>query len=467
MKYRTILKSEYIGDIIMRTMIKKGNISWNMIIIFIITGLLIIPGYTFAETPNISPDSTPPIPTYVENKADLVNVQIIHHPSQIHPMSPATTDTDIVELIKQLNETLILGYLENLTSFGPRVTGTEGCDQAAHYIYETFQEMGLAVRYYNYTDDRVSGSNIEATLYGSDSTNIFIICGHYDCVRAGPGADDDGSGVAAVLAAAKIMSKYKFSHTVRFVAFSGEEQGLIGSYHYAEDAYNNNEPIVAVLNADMIGFAPSGSDGIKGKIYENDASEWIVTFTKDINQVYADYIGIELFSQGYTWGSDHNSFWDNGYNAIFYAEFNFNDYYHSANDTIEHMNITYATRFSRLILATLAEMATQQRPVLEITSISGGIGVTAHITNIGDETATNVTARIIITGGLFGSVNKSSTAEIAVINPEGSAQLNTILFKFGKIYITATVDASNADQTTKHAEGFIIGPVVFNLVNLP
>ena len=142
-------------------------------------------------------------------------------------------------------------------------------------------------------------------------------------VLAGPGADDDGSGVAAVLAAAEIMRKYEFGHTVRFVAFSGEEQGLIGSRHYAEDAYNNNESIVAVLNADMIGFAPTGSDGIKGKIFENTASEWIVDFTQDISQVYADYIGIQLFPQGETWGSDHYYFWEYGYDAVFYHEYQF------------------------------------------------------------------------------------------------------------------------------------------------
>ena len=467
MKYRGILKYEYIGDIIMKTILKKRNIFWNISIVSIITCLLIIPGYTLAGTPNISLDDAPPMPAYIESQEDLVDVPVIQSQSLSHPMSPTTTNVNIVDLLQQLNETLLRGYLENLTSFGPRATGTEGCDQAAHYIHGTFQEMGLAVRYHNYTDDRVSGSNVEATLYGLDSTNIFIICGHYDTVYSGPGADDDGSGVAAVLAAAEIMSKYEFDHTIRFVAFSGEEQGLIGSYHYVEDAYNNNEPIVAVLNADMIGFAPSASDGLKGKIYENDASEWIVTFTKDISQVYAEYIGIELTAQGETWGSDHYYFWDYGYDAVFYAEFNFNDYYHSADDTIAHMNMTYATRFSRLILATLAEMAQQPRPVLEITDISGGFGVTAYFTNIGDETATDVTARIIITGGIFGFVNKSSTTEIAVINPEGSAQLKTTLFKFGKIYITATVDASNADQATKHAVGFIIGPVVFNLVNLP
>jgi hypothetical protein len=452
---------------IMSIIIHKGNIAGNAIILFIITCLLITPGYSLAGTPTISLNGTPPKPAFIENKEDLVDVKVIHRLSPNHPISPTTTDVNIVELLQQLDEPLLLGYLENLTSFGPRVTGTEGCDQTAHYLYETFQDMGLAVRYHNYTDNTISGSNIEATLYGADTTNIFIICGHYDTVDSGPGADDDGSGVAAVLAAAEIMRNYEFGHTVRFVAFSGEEQGLIGSRHYAEDAYNNDESIVAVLNADMIGFAPSGSDGIKGKIYENDASEWIVTFTKDIGQVYADYIGIQLFSQGETWGSDHYYFWEYGYDAVFYAEFNFNDYYHSSNDTITHMNITYATRFSRLILATLAEMAQQPRPVLEITKISGGLGVTAQISNIGDESAKDVNAMIVITGGLFGFINVSSTSESTVLNSEDSMQAKAMLFRFGKILITVTVDASNADQVTKHANGFLIGPFVLKVVSTP
>jgi hypothetical protein len=451
----------------MKSRLYRWNNAWKVLFVFSITYLLLLPGYTLAGTQNISPNGAPPKPAFVESKEDLVDVQVINRPTPSHPMSPTTTNVNIVELIQQLNESLLLGYLENLTAFGPRVTGTESCNQAAHYLYETFQDMGLVVRYHNYTDDVVPGSNIEATLYGSDSTNIYIICGHYDCVQAGSGADDDGSGVAAVLAAAEIMRNYEFVHTVRFVAFSGEEQGLIGSRHYAEDAYNNNESIVAVLNADMIGFAPTGSDGIKGKIYENSPSEWIVTFTQNISQVYADYIGIQLFSQGKTWGSDHYYFWEYNYDAVFYAEFNFNDYYHSANDTIDHMNMTYATRFSRLILATLAEMAQQPRPVLKITRISGGLGVTAQITNIGDENAKDVNAMIVITGGLYGLINISSTSKSAVINPEGSMQVKAMLFRFGKILITVTVDASNAFQTTKQAVGFLIGPVVLNVVSKP
>jgi hypothetical protein len=374
---------------------------------------------------------------------------------------------DVSELLQQVDESLILGYLQNLTSFGPRLTGTPACDQSAQYIYQTFQDMGLEVRYHNYTDDTVSGSNVEATLPGTNSSNIFIICGHYDTVADGPGADDDGSGVAAVLAAAAIMKNYEFYHTIRFVAFSGEEQGLIGSYHYVEDAYNNNNTIIAVLNADMIGFAPAPSDGTTGKIFENDASEWIVNYTRYISQIYYEYIGIELSPQGETWGSDHYYFWQFGYDAVFYHEENFNDYYHSANDTIETMNLNYSARFTRLILATLAEMALQPRPVLEISSIAGGLGITTKVKNVGEVDASDVNVTISVTGGLLGLLDVSSTNGVDVLPPLDSFQSKATLFRIGNIAIGVTAEASNADQVTKHATGFLIGPFVLKLVVTP
>lgn len=441
----------------------KRNILINSIIFFLIINLLVTSFSTSSGSPINTPNDTPHKPAYIQGKDDLIKVQDISRSFSSSQLSPSSVDVNIIELLQQLNESLILGYLENLTSFGPRETGTEACDQAAFYIFDTFQDMGLTVRYHNYTDEVVSGSNIEATLYGSNTTNIFIICGHYDTVSDGPGADDDGSGVAAVLAAAEIMRNYEFMHTVRFVTFSGEEQGLIGSRHYAEDAYNNNDPIIAVLNADMIGFAPSGSDGTKGKIFENTASEWIVEFTQEINQLYTEYIGIQLFPQGETWGSDHYYFWEYGYDAVFYHEYNFNDYYHSADDTIANMNITYLTRFSRLILATLAELAQQPRPVLVITEITGGLGISAQISNIGDEPASSVNVTITITGGLLGFINISKTTSSQILQPQDVITSKAMLLRLGQIYILVAADASNADKITKHATGFLLGPFVLNV----
>jgi len=269
-------------------------------------------------------------------------------------------DNDIIiSLINKINENIYLGYLENLTSFDPRVTTSQACDDSAEYIYNEFEKLDLETRYHEWSNDFIYGSNVEATLPGSDenSDEIYIICAHYDAVEGSPGADDDGSGVAAVLTAAKVMSLYSFNHTIRFVAFSGEEQGLYGSGYYAEEAVENNDNIIAVLNADMIGFALSEEEESKIVIYEDDESEWLAEFTLDVNQEYNEYFNFEIIRNGYSWGSDHRRFWEAGYNAIFYAEYNFNDYYHSSRDTIENMNMPYAIRATKLIITTLAELS--------------------------------------------------------------------------------------------------------------
>jgi Peptidase family M28 len=428
----------------MNSKIYWKNSTGKAFVVLVTICLILMSGNVLAQTSNDKNDPTPHHPAYLQNEADLVKVQVPKRPSPMHPIAPSAMNLDVIELIQQVNESLLFGYLEDLTSFGPRVTGTLACEESAQYLYQTFQDMGLQVRYQNYTDAIVSGSNIEATLPGTDSSNIFIICGHYDCVAEGPGADDDGSGVAAVLAAAAIMKNYEFYYTIRFVAFSGEEQGLIGSSYYVEEAYNNNETIIAVLNADMIAFAPSASDGSNGKIFENTASEWIVTFTQAVSQTYDEYIGINLIPQGETWGSDHYHFWQYGYDAVFYHEFHFNDYYHSANDTISTMNLTYSAHFTRLILATLTEMAIQPRPVLEISSIT-----------------------VAVTGGLFGLYDVSSTNGIELLSPLQSFQSKARLFRLGNIQIGVTAGATNADQVTKHATGFLLGPFVLKLVVTP
>jgi len=292
---------------------------------------------------------------YIENLIEnCYNYQDISEKNYLQPI-----DDIVLSLIQKIDENTYLGYLENLTSFDPRVTTSQACDDSAEYIYNEFEKLDLETRYHEWSNDYIYGSNVEATLPGSDenSDEIYIICAHYDSVEGSPGADDDGSGVAAVLTAAKFMSLYSFNHTIRFVAFSGEEQGLYGSAYYAEEAVENNDNIIAVLNADMIGFALSAEDESIIEIYENDESEWLADFTVDVSEEYAEYLDLEIMRSGYSWGSDHYRFWEAGYNAIFYAEYNFNDFYHSPDDTIENMNIPYATRAAKLIIATLAELS--------------------------------------------------------------------------------------------------------------
>jgi len=349
-------------------MIKK-ILSTFIIILLIFT---ILPSTSFAIN-NIKLNQnnlkTPPLPGCMnQDELDLIAMYDISDNKVYNKITPNSIDEKVLDLIQSINENIYLGYLENLTSFGPRETATQACENAGIYIHDEFQKMGIESRYQEWSNDYLYGTNIEATIPGIDenSNEIFIICAHYDSVEGSPGADDDGSGVAAVLTAAKIMSQYYFNNTVKFVTFSGEEQGIYGSYYYVEEAVNNNDNIIAVLNVDMIGFALTEEDESYIEIYEDENSEWLADYAVDISQEYYDYIELEILRSGYTWGSDHYRFWEAGYNALFYAEYNFNDYYHSPEDIIENMNIPYAVRSTKLITATLSELSgigtTKQAP---------------------------------------------------------------------------------------------------------
>ena len=294
------------------------------------------PGYA----PNPPPETLTDIPTARE------------HPEK----TVATIDNIVTSMLAQVDETIYLRYLENLTGFGPRVTGSNACKAAAEYIYNQFDSMGLTVRYHHSRVD-----NVEATISGTNesSDEIYIICAHYDTVSSSPGADDDASGTVAVLMAASIMNQYqyKFNHTIKFVAFSGEEQGLLGSRAYVAEAVGEGWNIVGVLNADMISYAGTTNEGNYITVFQNGASEWLYNYTLDISSKYIDYIQLMPLKVGLSGGSDHYSFWQNGYDALFYYESRTTPYYHTSDDTINHINATYAVKNIRLMLATLAELS--------------------------------------------------------------------------------------------------------------
>jgi hypothetical protein len=337
----------------------------------------------------------PPTPGYAPiPPADaLLDSTILRERPEI---TAATMDDVVVSIIEQVDESIFLSYEQNLTANGPRPTGSASCIAAADYMYDQFQSMGLAVRYVPWSNGGYNSDNVEATLNGTDTTSddIYIICAHYDTVSAGPGADDDTSGTAAVLIAASIMSQYQFNHTIKFVAFSGEEQGLLGSAVYASQAASQGWDIIGVLNCDMISYAITTNDGNNLDVIENTASEWLYTYTNNINTEYSGYIGLTLIHYGYMWGSDHNSFWDEGYDALFYFEYTETPYYHTSQDTMAHINATYAVKNMRLILATLAELA------------EAGL-------------LSNPPAKPVITGPTTGILNEKYNFTVVTTEPDG------------------------------------------------
>ena len=316
---------------------------------------------------------------------------------QQHPQkTPATIDDIVISMIEQVDTSLYLHYLENITGFGPRYTGTASCIAAAQYIYEQFQSMGLWVRYHPWSYGGYSSNNIEATINGTDTSSdeIYLVCGHYDTVSSSPGADDDGSGTVAVLIAAYVMSQYQFNNTIKFVTFSGEEEGLYGSRIYAQQAVAQGWNIAGVLNADMISYAITTTHGNNVDVYVNSASTWLYTYTVNVGAEYNDYIHLTLHNAGTSSGSDHYYFWQNGYSAVFYFEYEMTPYYHTSGDTIDHMNATYAVKNVKLILATLAEL-----------------GEASYLSN--------APAKPVLDGPITGVLNVQYTFGVTTTEPDG------------------------------------------------
>jgi len=275
----------------------------------------------------------------------------------------SSNETTITQMINQINESLLFQYHDRLMSFGPRYTGSLNCTLAAEDIYNSFEQMGLNVKFNEWHYDGFYSKNVVATLYGTDvnSSAEYILCAHFDTVPSSPGADDDGSGTAAVLAIAQILSQHHFNHTIRFITFSGEEVGTYGSFTYARDAYVNGDNIVAVLNMDMIGYASTAEGGRILRFFPPTRSRWIADYATTISEKYNEIIDMKIDTlPGYR-GADNQAFVDYGFDGVWIAHQDGYPWGHSSNDTANHLNWSYYVKATKLMLAITAEIA--QKPI--------------------------------------------------------------------------------------------------------
>ncbi|NLI47911.1 MAG: M20/M25/M40 family metallo-hydrolase [Acidobacteria bacterium] len=277
---------------------------------------------------------------------------------------PAAVDHPLVgQLAAEVDETRLYAAVSDLQNFGSRNVNYAGCQQAGDYLYAFFQELGLPVEFEEFQFNTWSGSktsrNVVATLPGETDSTVVIIGAHYDAMpqsTTAPGADDNASGTAAVMEAARILSRYHFGHTVRFIAFSAEEYGLWGSRKYVQSAVGRGESIVGMINLDMIAFADAVPEDLD--LITNFASRPLAEQFAANAAAYAalDCLILEFESWGY---SDHASFWDFGYPALCGIEDEdpSSPHYHTSHDTIDTLNFEFMTPVVRASVATLAELA--------------------------------------------------------------------------------------------------------------
>lgn len=294
-------------------------------------------------------------------------------PVEIKRAAPVSVSQDpMVELIAaQVSEAGLRSLVQSLQDFQTRYASTTNCEAAGEFIYNTFSSLGLDDVWFEpfVFSSGYQSRNIIAEKTGETyPEDILIICGHYDSISPSatrqtlaPGADDNASGMAAVIEAARVLAAYPLDFTVRFIAFSAEEWGLWGSRDYAAKARAAGESIIGVINLDMIAYADAMPEDLE--VIVNGRSEWLAERLIAAAALYADLAARKTVDSSFVY-SDHSPFWDSGYLALLAIEDNplRNPYYHQTTDTIDTLNFEFFVASSRASLALLTELA---QPVRE------------------------------------------------------------------------------------------------------
>ncbi len=289
---------------------------------------------------------------------------VAHDPVVAYIVSQVTTQTLEHELAGLTGErpVVVAGSLYTIATRNTYYA--QPISMTTRYAYEQFAGYGLVVTYHNYVWSGNHWRNVVAEKPGAgESDEICLITAHVDDMppsSLAPGADDNGSGSVAVLMAARLLAPQRFTHTLRFVLFTGEEQGLRGSAAYAADRKACGENIQGVVNLDMIGYNSDANQAID--LYARSD----VTGSLELTRIFSDVIGVyglglvpSRFSN--VWpinASDQWSFLEQGYPAFLAIE-DMGDstpYYHSTSDTLSTLDLDYYADFTRAAIATIAHL---------------------------------------------------------------------------------------------------------------
>lgn len=341
---------------------------------------------------------------------------------------------DIDQMVKSVSQDSLKSYISKMVSFGTRSTlsdiksKTKGIGAARNWVVGKFNQFakqgdGRLTAYLDTITFKPDGKRVDqptllgnavAILKGTDPNDkrVYVVSGHLDSrvtdvmnrTSNAPGANDDGSGVAGVIEAARIMSKYKFPSTIIFVAVSGEEQSLLGSGFMADKAKKEGWNVDAMLNNDMIGSNNSSEtqiiDNTRLRVFseglpayeldknaksirqfglENDGkSRQLARYVKEIGERYVDQLEVKLIYRNdrFLRGGDHTPFVENGFTAVRITEMNENfDHQHQDlrtengikyGDLQEFMDFEYLRKNTGVNIAVLANLAKAPQAPIEV-----------------------------------------------------------------------------------------------------
>ena len=380
------------------------------------------------------------------NSAQAQTAAVVQKPTrQARPMRSSVSvrsNQQIARLVQEIDARNIERSIHKLVSFGTRNTlstlddPNRGIGPARDWLFSEFSKAAessggrMTVEKQTFEQPKAARvpqptmlTNIVATLKGSQpesAERMYVVSGHYDSMCTSPtdakcdapGANDDASGTAAVLEMARVMAKYKFDATIVFMTVPGEEQGLLGSTYFAEQAKKNNLDIEAMFTNDIIGSSLGGngvhdprtvrvfSEGVPSNETpaeattrrsvggENDsAARQLARFIRETAAAYVPAMKVMMVYRRdrYLRGGDHIPFLERGYPAVRFTEPNENYQHQHQNvrvengiqygDLPEFDDFNYIASVARVNAASLAMLAlAPARP-------KNVVVVTARLTN--------------------------------------------------------------------------------------
>lgn len=285
-------------------------------------------------------------------------------------------DDYVADITASVSQDSMISIIGRLELFETRYWSTDSFPKARDWAVNWLVREGCPVEIQNFPVNNDSSQNIVMVFPGTVNPDRYVVFGaHLDSGHnmydIFPGADDNGSGSAAVMEAARAMVKYRFENTVILCLWGAEEAGLIGSDYFASQAFWQGDSILAVLNLDMILYGPTIGPSSYA-ILELNYNGWSQELAEYFVSATALYVPELETSLNYTTsgGSDHVSFWQYGFTAVGGNEFLFSPWYHSADDLLaNYMDcFPYGTEVAKATAATLASLAV---PV-SLSSAEGG-----------------------------------------------------------------------------------------------
>lgn len=300
--------------------------------------------------------AAPAAPRAVVDVPAVIDVSaVVDVPVAVDAPAPRECDTpDACDWIEPYQREVI-GRLAGREEVAPGVTLAHRASVAERaaaraYLRDALAARGLDVSLRAYA----TGQNVVASLpatAGATAAARIVVGAHYDSVPAGPGAADDGTGVAIVLAAARYLAELpRRDHPVDFVLFDQEEVGLVGSAVYAGALREQEAAVDSVHCFDMVSFDGDGDGAVE--LWSPSAG------LEDLYRLHGTPRGVPVRAVTFA-SSDHQSFLRRGFAAVGVGEEfvggDHTPHYHRATDTFDRIDFAYLGRITRLALDVLAD----------------------------------------------------------------------------------------------------------------